>query len=402
MKKALFFLLILSFSSMLFAQQKYALVIGNSNYTGISRLTNPANDANDMETALKGLGFSVEKLINGNLDQMERAIINFTRRLGVSRNTYGFFFYAGHGVQSNGENYLIPIDASGIQSENHLRQRAVSVQTMLDNMNEAGNELNMIVLDACRDNPFGWNRSGSRGLSVVSRAPTGSIVMYATSANSVADDGTGRNGLFTGQLLNNLKTPGLSVQEIFNKTGEDVIRVSNGRQHPEISLRFFGATSTYLGNRPTPQPAPAPHPSPSSAVTPQPQSSPRLQQYENSRFFGTWRPSGRMTNGMSNTSNSTIIITNNEFRLSDTIGGSRHLYFTITNWNTIRNQDSRTSTDYPTGFALTGMIASVSGLEGYRGATTLFLFLHNNGQSLIWGENSRSEVILNLGIYIKQ
>src|SRR5215469_8056535 len=147
--------------------------------------------------------------------------MNFTRRLGASPHGYGFFFYAGHGVQSGGDNYLIPVDAQNIQSENHLRQRAVSVQTMLDNFNDAGNELNMVVLDACRDNPFGWARSGSRGLSVVS-APAGSIIMYATSANSTADDGIGSNGLFTGQLLNNLKTPGLSVRDVFDKTGEDV------------------------------------------------------------------------------------------------------------------------------------------------------------------------------------
>jgi len=109
----------------------------------------------------------------------------------------------------------------------------------------------MIVLDACRDNPFGWARSGSRGLSVVSRAPAGSIIMYATSANSTADDGgSGRNGLFTGQLLNNLKTPGLSVQEVFNKTGEGVIIASEGKQHPEIAIKFF--TTAYLGSKPGP------------------------------------------------------------------------------------------------------------------------------------------------------
>jgi tetratricopeptide (TPR) repeat protein len=230
-------------------QQKYALVIGNGNYTGISKLNNPVNDAGDMETVLKGLGFTVEKVLNGNLDQMEKAIMDLSRRLSGSRNSYGFFFYAGHGVQSNGENYLIPVDAN-IQSESQLRQRAVSVQAMLDDLEKAGNVLNMIVLDACRNNPFGWNRSGSRGLSVVSRAPTGSIIMYATSANSVADDGTEQNGLFTSQLLKSLRTPGLSVREMFDNTGADVRRVSNERQIPEISVRFFD--TVYLGSRPLP------------------------------------------------------------------------------------------------------------------------------------------------------
>jgi len=250
MKKIVIFLSIFLISSTLWAQQKFALVIGNNNYNGITPLKNPVNDANDMEAALKNLGFSVEKILDGNLEQMETGVNNLKRRLGSSRNTYGFFFYAGHGVQANGENYLIPTEANNIYNETNLRQRAVSLQFIMDSLNEAGNELNMIVLDACRDNPFGWSRSGSRGLSVISQAPTGSVVMYATSANSVANDGTGRNGLFTAQLLHNLTTDGLSVFQIFDNTMNDVINVSNGRQHPELSLKFPGSASTYLGSRP--------------------------------------------------------------------------------------------------------------------------------------------------------
>ena len=269
MKRALVFIIILLACTILEAQQKYALIIGNSAYTGITRLSNPVNDANDMEAALSNLGFSVEKVINGSLDQMETAVMNFQRKLSASRDAYGFFFYAGHGVQSNGENYLIPVDANNILSENHLRQRAVSVQTILDNLTDAGNELNMIVLDACRDNPFGWSRGGNRGLTVVSRAPTGSIIMYATSANSTADDGTGRNGLFTDQLLNSLRTPGLTVRDVFDKTGAEVVRITNGKQHPEISVRYFGtAYFDSASDSPRPsaavQPAPAPAPPPAA------------------------------------------------------------------------------------------------------------------------------------------
>jgi tetratricopeptide (TPR) repeat protein len=213
------------------------------------------------------LGFTVEKIMNGNLEQMENAVSNLKRKLGGSSNSYGFFFYAGHGVQANGENYLIPVEANNILNETHLRQRAVSLQFVLDSLNEAGNHLNMVVLDACRDNPFGWARSGSRGLSVVSQAPRGSIVMYATGANSVASDGTGKNGLFTGHLLNNLKTAGLSVYEIFDKTMGDVSSATSGKQEPELSLRFSGAHTVYLGTRPsTPAPTPAPQPAP--VVTP--------------------------------------------------------------------------------------------------------------------------------------
>ena len=263
-----------------FAQQKFALVIGNGNYTGISKLNNPVNDANDMETVLKGLGFTVEKVLNGNLEQMENAVLNLKRRLGNTRNTYGFFFYAGHGVQASGENYLIPINADNIRSETQLRDRAVSLQFILDSLSEARNELNMIVLDACRDNPFSWARSGGRGLSVVGQAPTGSIVMYATGANSTAADGTGRNGLFTSHLLNNLKQPGLSVFDVFDQTMGDVKNATGGKQDPELSLRYSGATRAYLGARPVqpaPAPTPTPQPTPAPVVTPQPTPAPTPQ-----------------------------------------------------------------------------------------------------------------------------
>jgi len=272
MKKSALFILFVLLVSALNAQQKYALVIGNGAYTGISKLNNPVNDANDMTAALRGLGFTVNTVLNGSLEQMENAVRNLQRQLGASSNSYGFFFYAGHGVQVGGENYLIPVD-SNIQSEAQLRLRAVSLRDVMESLSNAGNELNMVVLDACRDNPFSWNRSGARGLTVVTGAPSGSIVMYATSANSVAEDGNGRNGLFTGCLLDNLKTSGLSVYEIFDRTMGDVIKATGGRQNPELSLRFSGANSAYLGSRPV-QPAPQPTPQPSPSQTVQPTSVP--------------------------------------------------------------------------------------------------------------------------------
>jgi formylglycine-generating enzyme required for sulfatase activity len=232
------------------AQQKFALVIGNGAYTGsgMSRLTNPVNDANDITSVLQSLGFTVEKVLDGNLDQMESSIMRLKNRLSVSKNSYGFFFYAGHGVQSAGVNYLIPVGAS-IPSENSLRDRAVSVQFMLAELNDAGNELNIVILDACRDNPFSWARSGgSRGLAMVANQPADSIIVYATSAGSTAADGEGRNGLFTGQLLNQLKTPGLDIKEIFDNTGAAVSNASGRKQIPAIYSQYFG--KAYLGTRP--------------------------------------------------------------------------------------------------------------------------------------------------------
>ena len=258
------------------APPKYALVIGNAAYAGSARLKNPVNDAYDMAAALEELGFNVDKVFNGSLDEMENAIDRLTNRLSVTKNAYGFLFYAGHGVQSNGENYLIPVGAN-ISNENYLRQRAVSVQTMLAGLNNAGNALNVIVLDACRDNPFDWARgrggSGNRGLSVVSNQPADSILVYATSAGSTAADGIGRNGVFTGELLKNIRTPGIEVAEVFRLTMGDVILATDNKQRPAVYNQFSGLA--YLGSRPVEtaiaQPVPAPQPAPARPVQPAPQ-----------------------------------------------------------------------------------------------------------------------------------
>jgi hypothetical protein len=243
-----FFLLVLSAQQEYAQNPKFALVIGNGAYTDIGRLNNPVNDAADMKAALEGLDFQVNLITNGTLAQMEDAVVRLGRNLSGENKAYGLFYYAGHGVQSQGENYLIPVDAQ-IRSESFLRTRALVMQAVLDEMQSAGNELNMIILDACRDNPFNWARGGSRGLSMVSRQPPGSIIVYATSVGSTAADGTGRNGLFTGQLLTHLKTPGLEVKEIFNRTGASVRQASNNTQIPAIYSQFF--ETAYLGGIPS-------------------------------------------------------------------------------------------------------------------------------------------------------
>jgi hypothetical protein len=120
----------------------------------------------------------------------------------------------------------------------------------LGELNDAHNELNVVVLDACRDNPFGWARSGNRGLSVIANQPADSIIVYATSAGSVASDGIGRNGLFTSHLLNNLMIPGLEVKEVFNRTGADVAQASGRQQIPAVYNQFFG--NAYLDSDSSP------------------------------------------------------------------------------------------------------------------------------------------------------
>ena len=261
----------------LFAQegippQKYALVIGNGAYTNLGPLANPINDANDVAAVLESLGFTVDKLLNANLEQMENSAARLASRLRGSRDSYGFFFYAGHGVQSNGENYLIPVDAN-IPSEAYLRIRTLSLQVILDDLSEARNSLNLIVLDACRDNPFNWSRSGSRGLVAISSQPARSIIVYATGAGQRASDGLGRNGLFTSQLLPNLAVPDIEVGEVFRRTGADVSKASADQQVPAIYSNFFG--TAYLGHSPAlaALPAPAALPEP-AGEPPEPASGP--------------------------------------------------------------------------------------------------------------------------------
>ena len=189
----------------------------------------------------------METVLNGNIEQMENAVYRLRDNLKKSKNSYGFFFYAGHGVQSNGENFLIPVDAN-IPNENRLKNNAVSVQSLLDDLNDAGNALNVVVLDACRDNPFGWSRGGTRGLAMMASQPADSIIVYATSAGQKASDGDGRNGLFTSQLLHNLASPGIDVNEVFKRTGADVSEASGRQQIPAIYNQYFG--TAFLGKIP--------------------------------------------------------------------------------------------------------------------------------------------------------
>ncbi|NBK23838.1 MAG: PEGA domain-containing protein, partial [Spirochaetia bacterium] len=191
----------------------------------------------------------VQTLIDADVVSMEEAIVRFGQKLSGSVDSVGFFFYAGHGVQHNGSNYLIPAGAK-IASEVFLRTRSISAQAVLDTMQAAGNRLNIVVLDACRDNPFGWARSGQRGLSVVASQPPGSIIAYATSAGSVAGDGDGRNGIFTEELLRILAMPGIDVSELFRLTGQAVQERTAGRQIPAIYSQFFGK-KTLLGSHDT-------------------------------------------------------------------------------------------------------------------------------------------------------
>ncbi|MBP7341892.1 MAG: caspase domain-containing protein [Smithellaceae bacterium] len=211
------------------ATQRLALVIGNSAYeTG--PLANPVNDAADMAASLTRMGFTVILKKNANLEAMEEAIENFGGRL--KRGGVGLFYYAGHGIQAGGTNYLIPVGAK-IKKESDLRYRAVDAGRILDEMQNAENGMNIVILDACRDNPFNRSfRSATRGLSIISAAPKGTFLTYSTSPGNVAADGRGRNSPYTEALLRHMGTPGLPIEHVFKRVRQDLAARTGGRQIP--------------------------------------------------------------------------------------------------------------------------------------------------------------------------
>jgi hypothetical protein len=211
------------------AQQRVALVIGNSSYDA-APLANPVNDASDMAAVLKKMGFTVILKKNANLEIMEEAIEDFGKRL--KKGGIGLFFYAGHGIQVFGSNYLIPVGAK-INKESDIKYRAVDAGRILDEMENAGNGMNIVILDACRDNPFNRSfRSAGRGLSIISSAPRGTYITYSTSPGNVAADGKGRNSPYTESLLKHMTTPGLPIEQMFKKVRQDLAGKTNGRQVP--------------------------------------------------------------------------------------------------------------------------------------------------------------------------
>ncbi|HPK54400.1 MAG TPA: caspase family protein [Smithellaceae bacterium] len=199
-------------SPLMASEQRTALVIGNSTYSS-GPLKNPVNDATDIAAALKRAGFNVTLKRNANLQEMVETIEAFGNSL--KRGGVGLFYYAGHGVQVNGVNYLLPVNAR-INKESDVRFQAVDAGRILAEMEYANNGLNIVILDACRDNPFSKSfRSASRGLAIVTNAPSGTFISYSTGAGQVANDGTGRNSPYTAALLENITKPGLSINKVF-------------------------------------------------------------------------------------------------------------------------------------------------------------------------------------------
>ncbi len=219
-------------------EKRVALVIGNNNYKSLSPLKNPINDAKALKKILEKRGFEVMYESNIKKSNMRKVVKEFSEKL--KNSGVGLFFFAGHGVQVDGRNYLIASDSTFANDDaDAIEYEAVALNYVLKKMKRAKNRLNIVILDACRNNPFG-NRGSSGGLASVSNA-RGMFIAYATEAGGVTKDGrSGSNGIFTKYLVKNMQVEGLSIEEVFKRVRRDVHRATNGEQSPGVYNQILG------------------------------------------------------------------------------------------------------------------------------------------------------------------
>lgn len=213
-------------------EKRYALVIGNSNYKNVATLNNPINDATDFSTLLRRMNFDVICITDATYIEIRSAFLKFQEKLvsGTKDQTVGLFYYAGHGLQNGGENYLVPVDAN-IEYEDDIPRQCFPVQKIiLGNMALSNSRMNILILDACRNNPFSSSiRSFDGGL--IEMKAKGSFIAYATAPGSTALDGTGKNGLYTQELMKAIEKPGLSIEQVFKEVRLNVLRLSGEKQN---------------------------------------------------------------------------------------------------------------------------------------------------------------------------
>ncbi len=233
-------------ASVALAETRIALVIGNSNYQHTGILPNPANDAELLAGVLSNVGFQVTKQIDASRDQMQQSMLAFGRALRQP-NTVGLFFYAGHGLQVNGFNYLVPVDAD-IASEDEVGIRTVPVNEFLQTLDSIGGRdgrMNIVVLDACRNNPFarGW-RSAVRGLAPID-APSGTLIAFSTAPGDVASDGKDGNSPYAKGLAKAIMQKGLQVEETFKTTRTHVLAATSSNKKPQTPWEQSSLTGQF-------------------------------------------------------------------------------------------------------------------------------------------------------------
>ena len=230
------------------ADKRVALVIGNSAYQNVTALDNPKNDARLMADTLRSLGFS---LVGGgaqlDLDKggIDRAVRAFGAQLQGA--DVALFYYAGHGVQISGANYLVPVDANPVR-QSDVDFQMLDANVILRQMADSGTKLNLVILDACRNNPFGGRglRGGTRGLAQM-QAPEGTLISFATQPGNVAQDGDDGDSPYTKALAQTIRKPGLDVFRTFNEVGLAVASATGGTQQPWVSLSPIKGDFYFVG-----------------------------------------------------------------------------------------------------------------------------------------------------------
>ena len=229
-------------------EQRVALVIGNSNYQNVSQLSNPANDAKSVANLLNAAGFEVISATDLSHNEMIQVVQDFSSKIADrGPNTVAMVYYAGHGVQLAGENYLVPVDAR-ISSETDLVSGSVRLVDVMATLDAIPSRLRIAILDACRNNPFPSLNEAGRGLAIVD-APNGSIVAYSTAPGSEALDGVGDHSPYTAAFLRLAHEKNLPIEQLFKRIRLDVNNSTGGQQTPWESssltsdFYFFGDTA---------------------------------------------------------------------------------------------------------------------------------------------------------------
>jgi tetratricopeptide (TPR) repeat protein len=216
------------------AEPRVALVVGNSDYGGdLGHLPNPVNDAKLMAETLRKVGFAVVEVEDGDQSALKQAIVDFGDKLsGAGAGATGLFYYAGHGVQMGGENYLIPVHAK-LRKPADLDVEAVPIGLVLKQMDFAQSAVNIVILDACRNNPLADSgRDVSRGLAEIKSKPVGSFISFSTAPGQVAEDGNGANSPYTQALAQAILIPGLDLADVFRHVRKSVLKATNQKQVP--------------------------------------------------------------------------------------------------------------------------------------------------------------------------
>jgi len=229
MKTIILILCVLLLVNLAYSQQRRALVIGNSKYKD-NALRNPENDARDVANSLQVLGFQVTIKVNADQRDMEQAVNDFSVRL--QSGDVALFFYSGHGSQVEGANYLIPVNET-IADEIDCKHKSISATWVLEKLQKA--RVNIMMLDACRDNPYRGIRSGTKGMAAMKPGAGGTFIVFATAEGQTAADGSGRNSTFTASLLDNLSIPDIPIEETMKRVTRAVKEQSGGKQTPWVS-----------------------------------------------------------------------------------------------------------------------------------------------------------------------